>query len=262
MSISQECGGVMPVVGIVLVVGLALLAAAAAFAFEKLVPAERREVHNEVVGFVYAVIGVCYAVLLGLVVIGAWNTQEQARANTYTEGNALIWLDWYAYSLPQPQHTQIEDLLEQYTALVINTEWPQMAHQQSSPQAWSVYQAVREVILSQQPTDPAAVARYHVAVNAADQFGAARRERLEQSANGIPWLLWAALIMGGVITIGFAFLFGMKHAAPHAIIVFSVTLLIGGLLLVTYDLDRPFVGSVKVGPQAFELALARMHQLD
>ena len=53
----------------------------------------------------------------------------------------------------------------------------------------------------------------------------------------------------------------MKHAAPHAIIVFSLTLLIGGLLLVTYELDYPFFGSVKVGPQAFELALARMQQL-
>jgi hypothetical protein len=251
----------MPVVGIIVVVGLALLAAASAFAFEKLVSAERREVHNDVVGFTYAVVGVCYAVLLGLVVIGALNTQEQARANTYTECNALIWLDWYAYSLPQPQHTQIEDMLEQYTAVVVSAEWPAMAHRQSSPQAWSIYQHLREVILVQQPTEPAAVARYHVAVDAANQLGAARRERLEQSANGIPWLLWAALITGGVITIGFAFLFGMKHAAPHAIIVFSLTLLIGGLLLVTYELDYPFFGSVKVGPQAFELALARMQQL-
>jgi hypothetical protein len=252
---------VMPVVGIVLVVGLALLAAGAAFALERLVSAEQREVHNDVVGFVYAVVGVCYAVLLGLVVIAAWNTQDEARANTYAEGNALSYLDWYAYSLPQPQHTQVENLLKQYTAVVITTEWPQMSRGESSPLAWSFYQQLHKLIQAQQPTAPAAVVRYQAAVEAADQLGAARRERLNQAAAGIPWLMWAALIMGGVLTIGFAFLFGMKNAVPHAIIVFSLTLLIGGLLLVIHELDYPFGGAVRIGPAAFQLALARMQQV-
>jgi hypothetical protein len=251
----------VPVVGIVLTVGLALLAAGAAFALEKLVSAERREVHNEVVGFVYAVVGVCYAVLLGLVVIAAWNTQDEARANTYAEGNALSYLDWYAFSLPQPEHKEIQDLLKQYTTAVITDEWPAMTNHQSSPQAWSVYQTLHKLVQAQEPTDPAAVARYQAAVEAADQLGAARRERLNQAAEGIPWLMWAALIMGGTITVGFAFLFGMKHAVPHAIIVFSLTLLIGGLLLVIYELDYPFGGAVRVGPEAFQLALARMQQV-
>ena len=86
----------MPVVGMLFIVGLALLAGAATFALEKLVPAKKRAEHNDVVGFVYAVIGVSYAVLLGLVVIAAWNTRAAARANTYTEGNALSRLAWYA----------------------------------------------------------------------------------------------------------------------------------------------------------------------
>jgi hypothetical protein len=251
----------MPVVGILFIVGLALVVAAGAFALEKLVPAERREVHNDVVGFVYAVVGVAYAVLLGLVVIAAWNTLDEAKANTYTESNALIWLDWYGYSLPQPQHTEVENLLKQYTAIVITTEWPELARQQSSPQAWSLYQQLHKLIQDQQPTTPAAVARYQVAVDAADQLGAARRERLEQASDGIPPLLWGALILGGVITIGFAFLFGMKRTGPHALVMFSLTLLIGGLMLVIYELNFPFSGAVRVGPEAFELALARMQQL-
>ena len=247
--------------GILFIVGLALLAAAGAFALERLVPAGRREVHNDVVGFVYAVVGVAYAVLLGLVVIAAWNTLDEARANTYTESNALIWLDWYAYSLPQPQHAEVESLLKHYTAVVIATEWPELARKQSSPQAWSIYQQLHKAIQAQQPTAPAAVARYQVAVDAADQLGAARRERLEQAADGIPSPLWGALVMGGVITIGFAFLFGMKRTGPHALVMFSLTLLIGGLLLVIYELNFPFSGAVKVGPEAFRLALERMQQL-
>src|SRR5215469_11304998 len=246
----------MPVVGILFIVGLALLVAAATFTVERLVPAKRREVHNEVVGFVYAVIGVTYAVLLGLVVISAWGTLDQAKANTYTECDALIWLDWYAYSLPQPQHAVIEAELKQYTVAVISIEWPVMAHQQDSPEAWSIYQQIHKDVQNQQPTTLAEVARYQVAVNAADQLGAARRQRLNQAAEGIPGLLWAALIMGGVITIGFAFLFGMKSIVIHALVMFSITLLIGGLLLVIYEVNGAFTG-IKVGPEAFQLALDR-----
>jgi uncharacterized membrane protein YgaE (UPF0421/DUF939 family) len=251
----------MPVVGILFIIGLSLLAAAATFTVERLVPAKRREEHNDVVGFVYAVIGVIYAVLLGLVVISAWNTVDQAKRNTYAECNSLIWLDWYAYSLPQPEHSELERLLKQYTALVINSEWPRMAHQQSSPQAWSVYQEIHVLVQADQPTTPAAVARYHVAVDAGDQFGATRRQRLNQAAEGIPALLWAALIMGGVITVVFAFLFGMKSIVVHALVMFSITLLIAGLLLVIYELNFPFGGGLKVGPEAFRLALERMQEL-
>jgi len=250
----------MPVVGILFTVGLALLAGAATFTVERLVPAKRREVHNDVVGFVYAVVGVTYAVLLGLVVIATWSTLDQAKANTYDESSRLIWLDWYAYSLPQPQHAEIMVLLKQYTVVVINTEWPELAHQQSSPEAWSIYQQIHKDIQAQQPTDPAAVARYQVAVAAADQLGAARRERLEQSGEGVPPLLWLALLMGGVVTVGFAYLFGMKSTAAHALVMFFLTLLIGGLLLVVYEVNYPFSG-IKVGPEAFQLALDRMEQL-
>jgi len=250
----------MPVVGILFIIGLALLAAAATFTVERLVPAKKRQEHNDVVGFVYAVIGVIYAVLLGLVVITTWSTLEEARANTYTECDSLIWLDWYAYSLPQPQHTEIEDLLKQYTREVITVEWPELAHQGSSPEAWSTYQELHKLIAVQRPTTAADVAQYQLAVDAADQLGAARRERLAQSGESVPPLLWVALILGGVITVGFAFFFGMKSTGVHALVMFSVTLLIGGLLLVIYEINYPFAG-IKVGPEALQLALERMQEL-
>src|SRR5579859_1758502 len=114
----------MPIWFIVVIVVLAALAAGAVYGLERLVPARQREMHNDVVGFVYAVIGVAYAVLLGLVVVAAWNTLDMAKANTYTETNALLQLDWYGHSLPQPEHSQVEHLVEEYTTVVINTEWP------------------------------------------------------------------------------------------------------------------------------------------
>jgi uncharacterized membrane protein len=233
----------MIVWAMLVVIVIAVLMSAAAFVMEKLIPGERRRKHNDVIGFVYAVVGVAYAVLLGLVVIAAWNTLDVAKANTYAETNALIQLDWYGHSLPQPEHARIEGLVQEYTTVVITTEWPRLAHQEDSERAWAVYTNLRAV------------------VQASGELGNARRERINQAAEGIPALLWTALVVGGIITIGFPLFFGMKSTVAHAFVMFSLTLLIGSLLLVVFELNYPFAGIVSVSPEAFRLALERMQQL-
>jgi hypothetical protein len=253
-----DSGILMPVVSGLIVVGVALLAAAGVVVLEQLVPAARRQAHNDVLGFVYAVIGVAYAVILAMVIVAAWNSLDEARVNTYTETDALLQLDWYGHSLPQPQHSEVEDLVKNYTTTVIDTEWPLLARHQSSSQAWAVFTQLRELVSDQQPTAPAAVARYEQALDAAADLGNARRERIDQAGEGIPCMLWAALVLGGVITVGFAFAFGMRSRTAHVLVVFSLTLLMGALLLVTYQLNYPFSGAARISPDAFELALQRI----
>jgi len=251
----------MPLGGVLLIVGLALLAAAGTFVVEWVLPAWKRQPINEVVGFVYAVVGVAYSVLLGLVVINGLTTLDTAQANVFAETNAVQQLDWYGHSLPEPMHSEIEGLAKEYDSVVINTEWPLLAHKETSPQAWAIYTQLREMILAQNPTAPADVARYQQALDAVGQWGDARRQRIDESTTGIPELLWAALILGGFVTIGFAFLFGIKSTVAHAVIMFFLTLLVAALLLVVFEFNEPFAGVVRVAPQAFQLALARMQQI-
>jgi hypothetical protein len=222
------------------------------------VPSERRAPLNDVVGFVYAVVGVIYAVILALVVVGLWSTADQARTNTYTETDALLQIAWYAHTLPQPEHDRIRTLTHEYTQTVIETEWPQLSHHQSSTQAWTQFLELRDAIAAEQPTTLADQTRYAQGLDAAAQLGNARRERLNQASDGISILMWVALILGGVVTVGFAFMFGMTSLRAHLAVVFSVTLLIGSLLLLVYELDHPFTGPMRVEPTAFELASQRM----
>jgi hypothetical protein len=246
---------------ILVVVGISALAAALVFPLEKLIPATRRQPHNEVVGFVYAVMGVFYAVLLALVVVAVWDTLGEAQSNTFTEASALYQLDLYGHSLPQPQHAELEALAKQYAMTVINIEWPDLARQQSSPQARALYRQLLFLVEAQQPTAPAAVARYQQALDVVTELGDARRERIDQATEGIPGLLWVALILGAVITVGFAYFFGMKSAAAHAIVMFCLTLLVTSLLLVSYELDYPFSKGVRVSPLAFKVTVQRMEQI-
>jgi Protein of unknown function (DUF4239) len=253
----------MPLGGVLLIVGLAVLAAAGTFVVEWLLPAWKRQPINEVVGFVYAVVGVAYSVLLGLVVIAGLTNLDTAQANVFAETNAVQQLDWYGSSLPksQPMHAEIEGLAKEYDSVVINTEWPLLAEKQTSPKAWAIYTQLRLLILAQNPATPADVARYQQALDATADWGDARRQRIDESTTGIPSLLWAALILGGFVTVGFAYLFGIKNTVAHAVIMFFLTLLVSALLLVVFEFNEPFAGVVRVTPQAFQLALARMQQI-
>src|SRR5918997_6166645 len=81
---------VMSVVYGVLIVGGACLAAVAGLTLvQRLVPVTIRMEQNDVAGFIYAVLGVIYAVLLALVVIAVWEEFGRARVTVESEANAL-----------------------------------------------------------------------------------------------------------------------------------------------------------------------------
>ena len=77
------------VYGVLTVCVVVLVAVVGLEAVGRAVPANLRREHNDVAGFIYAVVGVVYAVLLALVVIAAWEEHEVAKATVGAEANEL-----------------------------------------------------------------------------------------------------------------------------------------------------------------------------
>src|SRR3712207_7278991 len=112
----------------VLIVGGACLAAVAGLALvQRLVPSAIRKEHNDVAGFIYAVLGVIYAVLLALVVIAVWEEFGRARVTVEGEANALAEIFWLAHHLPEPEGRHLQELARSYAEEVVEEEWPLMA---------------------------------------------------------------------------------------------------------------------------------------
>src|ERR687893_40057 len=117
----------MSVVYGLLVVGGACLAAVLGLALvQRLVPMTIRKEHNDVAGFIYAVVGVIYAVLLALVVIATWEEFGRARITVETEANALAEIFWLAHRLPEPEGRELQELCRSYAEEVAHKEWPLM----------------------------------------------------------------------------------------------------------------------------------------
>jgi ABC-type branched-subunit amino acid transport system permease subunit len=85
----------------------------------------------------------------------------------------------------------------------------------------------------------------------------ARRLRLLEANSHIPKILWVILLVGGVITVGFTYLFGLTSTRVHTLMVVTLTTVIASILVTIYALEHRFSGDIQLTPEAFEVALQR-----
>src|ERR671919_1517564 len=228
---------------LVAVVGLLLV--------QRLVPPDLREEHNDVAGFIYAVLGVAYAVLLAFMLIAVWQNYETAKTNVDTEANELAGVYFLASQLPEPDRTHVQDLARRYARVVVEEEGSMMEQGQTSPRADSLLRQLRSKLLEFDPSTEREQVLYEGGLTQLHDALDARRSRLLEVREGIPSLLWVVLVGGGVITVSFTYLFGLKSNRTHALMVAALTLLICAILFTIGEFDYPFSGVVEIRPDAF-----------
>ena len=246
------------VYGVLTVFAVVLAAVAGLEAVRRLVPAPLRQEHNDVAGFIYAVVGVIYAVLLALVVIAVWEEHEQAKATAREEANGLAEIFWLAHSLPEPSGYRIQELARSYATVVAEEEWEMMARGEgSSPEAWALVDEMRLGVQGLEVGTQADQVLFEHGLERIDALADARRVRMVEAEEGIPAVLWAVLVLGGIVTVGFTYLFGLENTWSHRLMVAAVAGLIALVLFTVGTLEYPFAGGTRVGPEAFELVLKR-----
>src|SRR4028119_1474132 len=204
------------VYGVLTVCVVALVAVAGLEAVQRLVPASRRQEHNDVAGFIYAVVGVIYAVLLALMVIAVWEEHEAAKATVRDEANELAEVFWLAHRLPEPEGPRLQELARSYATVVAEEEWSLMARGGgSSPEAWALMDEMRLGVQNLKVDARSDQVLFEHGLERIDALADARRERMVEAEEGIPAVLWAVLVLGGAITVGFTYLFGLENRWSH-----------------------------------------------
>ena len=78
-----------------------------------------------------------------------------------------------------------------------------------------------------------------------------RSGRLNFSDYSMPEIEWLSLLVGGVVTIGFTFLFAVKSDRIQSIMTGLVALMVSLNLYLVFMFDQPFSGEIKVTPDRF-----------
>ena len=216
------------------------------------------EKQNEVAGFIFATVGVIYAVLLAFTVIIVWEQYLAAESAVSQEAAALISVAHDTSSFPEPARGQVHDLLRAYAQYVINDEWRTMdegtlEHEESMGalaainSVWSIYRS-----LPPSQVDP------HTTVSL-DNLSAQRAMRLESNGAALPGVLWIGLVLGAGVTICFCLFLHMENIKLHAALTALLTGLIAISLWMIVAINHPFAGSVHVSTDAF---LHAIHEID
>jgi len=251
--------------GVLVVGGVCLLALAGFELVPRLVPAQSRQQHNDVAGFIYAALGVIYTVLLALVVISVWEEYQAADATVEQEANASAEIFWLANRLPEPRGTHLQELVRSYSEEVVHREWPLMeqgkvplmSQERGTPDGWTIIDDIRQNIQGFEPRTKGEEQLYAEGLDQVDTLADARRMRLVAAEEGVPGVLWSVLVFGGIVAVGFTYLFGLENTWAHRLMVVTLAAVIGLVLFTIGALEYPFSGGARIGTGAFELILER-----
>jgi hypothetical protein len=227
-------------------------------ALNRIWPREKRQVHNELIGWQLNIIGTTYAVILGFMLYTVWTDFGAANLNVDLEASALRNIYRLADGLPDQQRIKLQSQSHGYAQAVIDQDWPEMARGQTPEKSHNINQDMWRTLMSVKAASATEVVAEDHALSELSSLTEHRRTRLIQSRYHLPTIFWGVLIIGGFLTIASASMFGSANARLHALQVFAFTLLITLVLLAIADVNLPFRGWVHVDNYAFLRAQENM----
>ena len=214
--------------------------------------------HNDVAGFLIAVVGVLYAVILAFIVIVVWEDFREARETVSREAGALRGVVRDSRNLPEPARSRMGELVVEYSRAVVGPEWDAMADGDSGPAAFETLNRMFSVLGEVRTTSPTEEVFLADTLERLDDVVGERTQRLSAAEEGEPGILWAAILVGGVFTMGFAMLFGVSDERLHYLMIGGFAAIITLQVFVILVLNYPFSGDVRVMPGPIERVVAEL----
>ncbi|MFI6638899.1 hypothetical protein [Streptomyces sp. NPDC050504] len=238
---------------IAVVLGVALLAAAGVLLRHRYWPGSEQEPREDVAEYIAMMVGVLYALLLGLSLVSVWDARAGAEEHIQNEASAAHEIYQLADTLPPADSRRLRDSVTRYVRHTVRTELPAMAEGKPPEQeGWRLLHDVRTA--NQVPPDAEAVEQATVreVLTQLWSLGDARRGREADARESLSPILWFGLLGGGLLTVAFMFMFGIQRSATHVVMVMGLTGLITLTVLLVHQLNQPFTGPMAVDASAFD----------
>jgi hypothetical protein len=217
----------------------------------KYYPHNKCKLHNDIAGFIFATLGVIYAVLLAFIVVITWQDFDKAENITISEANCIAALYRDATPFPAEFRAELKSELTDYVKAIVNEEWQMMAKGQRSASVQKIQEKIWILYGSFQPKNETQKIFFAESVKKLNLAAEMRRQRIIYASSGINPLLYFVLIAGSFITIAFTMLFGTENVIPHLIMVSLLATMIAITLFTVISMDYPFTGDISITPDVF-----------
>lgn len=231
------------------------------FLVRRTVSRERLSRHTDVAGYVYAVVGVIYGVILAQVVVAGWDDFSEAHTYAASEASAVLNLNRLARTWPDEQRAPVDAALLHYAQQVVEVEWPEMQAGNNTRAMepgllnalWSAYDAAARGPVAES-------ASYAASLDQLDSLDEARRNRFLADDSRLPTTMLLTLLVGGAVTVGFSYLFAIEDGWMHGLLTGSLALMLSLLLLLEFQLESPFTGIDAIEPVAMQMVLDELQR--
>jgi hypothetical protein len=214
--------------------------------------------HREVAGYVFAVVGALYGVLLAFVVVVVWEQLEEARSAATEEAAVVEVLHRNVQALGE-RGVAVQQGIVAYAEAVAGPEWTAMADDQDeSPAADAASERLWSAIYAVEPQGAAEASIFDRTVGQLDDLTALRRERLLDSRARVPGGVWGVLLVGAALCVGFAFFTGVASFRVHAMLAGALAATIALALFLVLSIDLPFTGDMGIEPEAMAQVVSEM----
>ncbi len=238
------------------IAGITSLSIAGLFFTRRSFPHSDQITHNDVAGPIVATLGTVLAVVLSFMVVTVWQEFDAAAQTVQGEVNAICDLYHTASALQQPLKGRVQSELQKYVDAVVHDEWPLMRRGLESRTAHVEAFRVLHIVTSFKPKGTTQDALQGDMISLSHAFNDARRERLFDNRQAIPYLLWLAMLFVTAVTIASTYFFRVASVRAHATMIAALSAVIATILVLIAEFDLPFRGDVQVPPSAYAHAYA------
>jgi len=192
--------------------------------------------HNEVGGFIIAVAGTLYAVLLGFLTVVAWQHFADARQLVALESAAATDAWHAAIGLPYGARSRVRRDALDYANRMVSNEWPAMRAGRFDSHADYI---VMDAITAAGAFKPANLMQSNSQNATFQQLSVlhdVRMRRLAENASGISWFEWLVLLLSATCITAFCWLFGLSNTRVHLMMTAVVAILSTSVLVLLFEL--------------------------
>jgi hypothetical protein len=239
-------------VALVLIIGLPALAIVAKVFINRHVRSLTTDTHNEVAGFLVAIVGVVYAVVVGFTIVSLYGASVTANDDVSTEAADLLQLHEGNFVFGPSTSARIDADVIGYARAVVD-DWKSISEGNPSPQVQGALDDIYTTLGSYVPHTAAQTQFLDQAITDVDALSQARNSRLLEAreSGSLPLVLWIGILLASAVTLAFALLFSLDNVKVAYAMVGGVTVVLAVNLFVLVELAYPFLGSVAVGPGKF-----------
>ncbi|MFD0147400.1 MULTISPECIES: bestrophin-like domain [unclassified Streptomyces] len=195
----------------------------------------------DVMEYMTMMIGVIYAIVLGLAIAGVWEARGAAQETVRQEAQALHEISARAEVYPADVRDRIRADVDAYASYVVDEEWTHMSeHGELSEQGTRLLEQVRRSVTDYRPADDHEGQAYQPLVDQVAVVDDARGARGQNAGATMPGVVWFGLIIGALVTVGLIFTLQIRRTGRELLLAGLFSALIAFLLFLIWDFDAPF----------------------